>query len=119
VHLALGEEKEAEAALLSFLEIRPKADVLQLLAQILIKNRRLEEAAALLDQAERLEPRHGGVHIARGDLLLATGQVEKAVASYTKAAKVDPHRARELAAARKAMATNRVPTIPERSAPSP
>ena len=53
-----------------------------------------------LDEAEALDPLHGGVHIARGDLLAREGQTEEARASYERARKVDPYRAGGAAAAR-------------------
>jgi predicted negative regulator of RcsB-dependent stress response len=54
---------------------------------------RLDEAAKLLDQAETLEPMHGGIFLARGDLLALRGRPDEAIASYEHARKVDPYRA--------------------------
>jgi choline-sulfatase len=100
IDLRLGRLKDAEDALRAFRAIQPKADASILLAQILILDGRLAEAARLLDEAEELDPRHGGVHIARGDLLAREGRKEEARASYEQARKVDPYRAAGAAAAR-------------------
>jgi arylsulfatase A-like enzyme len=100
IHLRMGRMKEAEEELRALLAIQPKADASVLLAQILILDGRLEEAARLLDEAERLDSRHGGVHIARGDLLARQGRKEDARASYERARKVDPYRAAGAAEAR-------------------
>jgi len=100
VHLRLGRLKEAEDALRALRAIQPRADASVLLAQILILDGRLEEAARLIDEAERLDSRHGGVYIARGDLLARQGRTEQARASYERARQVDPYRAAGAAAAR-------------------
>ena len=100
VHLRLGRLKEAEDALRALRAIQPRADASVLLAQILILDGRLEEAARLLDEAERLDSRHGGVYIARGDLLARQGRKDQARASYERARQVDPYRAAGAAAAR-------------------
>lgn len=93
VCLRMGRFAEAEEAFRAFREIRPKADVSVLLAQLLIMRRRWDEAAALLDEAERLDPRHGGTYIARGDMQAARGDIAGARASYLRAGEVDPQRA--------------------------
>jgi arylsulfatase A-like enzyme len=100
IDLRLGRLKDAEASLRAFHAIQPKADASILLAQILILDGRLDEAGRLLDEAERLDPLHGGVHIARGDLLAREGKKEEARASYERARRVDPYRAGGAAAAR-------------------
>jgi arylsulfatase A-like enzyme len=100
LYLQVGRTADAERALRAFTAIKPKADVSLLLAQILIASGRLDEAGALLDQAEALEPRHGGVAIARGDLLAVRGRPAEALAAYRHAAEIDPYRARGMAEAR-------------------
>jgi tetratricopeptide (TPR) repeat protein len=100
IHVRMGRLKEAEQALRTLHAIQPKADASIPLAQILILDGRLEEAGRLLDEAERLDPRHGGVLIARGDLLARQGRKEEARASYERARQVDPYRAAVLAEAR-------------------
>ena len=76
-----------------FRAIKPKSDTSLLLAQILILDGRHDEAGRLLDEAERLDPKHGGVFIARGDLLARQGRRDEARAAYEKARQVDPYRA--------------------------
>jgi Flp pilus assembly protein TadD len=100
IYLRLGRIPDAERALRAFREIRPKADVSLLLAQILILGARYDEAAALLDEAESLEPRHGGIFIARGDIQARQGRPDEARRSFEKARAVDPYRAATVAAAR-------------------
>jgi arylsulfatase A-like enzyme/Flp pilus assembly protein TadD len=100
IYLRLGRIAEAERALRAFREIRPKADVSLLLAQILILGARYDEAGALLDEAESLEPRHGGIFIARGDMQARQGRADEARRSFEKARAVDPYRAATVAAAR-------------------
>jgi arylsulfatase A-like enzyme len=100
IYLRLGQVKEAEKVLREFTAIRPKSDVSLLLAQILILDGRLDEAGRLLDEAEKLDPAHGGVLIARGDLLAKRGQTAQARAAYERAAQVDPYRAAGAATAR-------------------
>jgi arylsulfatase A-like enzyme/Flp pilus assembly protein TadD len=100
IYLRLGRLKDAEDALRALRAIQPRADASVLLAQILILDGRHEEAGKLLDEAEGQDPRHGGVHIARGDLLARQGRKEDARASYERAREVDPYRAAGAAAAR-------------------
>ena len=100
IDLRLGRLADAEDELRAFRAIQPKADASILLAQILILDGRLDEAGRLLDEAEGLDPLHGGVHIARGDLMAREGRKEEARASYERARKVDPYRAGGAAAAR-------------------
>jgi len=85
--------KDAERVLRAFRDIKPKSDTSLLLAQILILDGRHEEAGRLLDEAQALDPQHGGVFIARGDLLARQGKRDEARAAYEKARQVDPYRA--------------------------
>jgi choline-sulfatase len=100
IYLRMNRLKEAEDALRGFTAIQPKADVSVLLAQILILDGRSAEAERLLAQAESLDPKHGAVWIARGDLALRRGNKEDARAAYEKARSIDPYRASGVAAAR-------------------
>lgn len=102
VYLRLGRRREAEAAYRAVQAIRPKADAALVLAQIEILDGRFDDARAHLDEAELLDPKHGGIAIARGDLLAATGRRDEAAAAYRHAAAVDPTRATHVAAARRA-----------------
>ena len=97
IYVRLGRLKEAESALRRFRSIKPRADTSLLLAQILILDGRHAEA---VDEAESLEPKHGGIAIARGDLLLRQGQRAAARKAYEHAREIDPHRAGGAAAAR-------------------
>lgn len=106
IYLRMSRLKEAEDALRAFTAIQPKADVSVLLAQVLILDGREAEAEALLGQAESLDPRHGAVWIARGDLALKRGRKEDARAAYEKARALDPYRASGIAAARIAALSN-------------
>ena len=73
--------------------ISPGARVCILLAQIMLVDGRLEEAAERLDQAEKLAPRHGGIFLARGDLYAIQRRPQDAIAAYKRAQRVDPYRA--------------------------
>lgn len=96
----LGEFDDAEAAFRAFTEIKPSASVYLLLAQIIMAQGRNAEAEQLLDQAAQLEPKHGGVFIARGDLLMIQGRFQEALAAFTEAERVDPYRASGMAQGR-------------------
>lgn len=99
-YLRQNRTKDAERVLRAFRDIRPKSDPSLLLAQILILDGRYEEAARLLDEAQALDPKHGGVYIARGDLLARQGRAAEARAAYEQARQIDPYRASGAAAAR-------------------
>ncbi len=92
-YLRVQRLKDAERVLREFRAIKPKSDTSLLLAQILILDGRNDEAGRLLDEAAALDPKHGGVFIARGDLLARQGKKEEARAAYEKARQVDPYRA--------------------------
>lgn len=100
VYATQGRVEDAERVLRRHLEVGPAVGASVLLAQVVMQQGRLEEAGALLDQAEGLEPGHGAVPLARGDLALVRGRPREAVASYRRAAEVDPYRFRGLAEAR-------------------
>ena len=100
IFLRLGRLPEAERALEAFREIRPKADVSLLLAQILILDGRYEKAAALLDEAEALDAKHGGVFIARGDMQARQGRPGGGAPELREGPGGRSYRAANLAAAR-------------------
>ncbi len=90
--LALQRIDDAEATLRVQLELRPNADSLLLLAQILVLRGEFELAETLLQQAEALEPRHGGIAVARGDIALREGDPAAARQRYEEALRLDPSR---------------------------
>ncbi len=98
--LFMGEDKAAEQTLLRANAISPHPDACLLLAQLLIKNDRTEEAVPLLEQTLELDPNHGGAYIAQGDMLIKEGKTEQAIASYNQAIRVDPYRTGSAARAR-------------------
>lgn len=93
IYLHLNRLPEAERTFLRANEIRPSARLCILAAQIMLADMRLGEAAKLLDQAETLEPLHGGIFLARGDLFALQGRPDEAIAAYQHAREVDPYRA--------------------------
>ncbi len=98
--LRQGRLKDAEMAFRAFTKVRPAPDVSLLLAQILLLDGRVDEAERILREAEALDPKHGGVQIAWGDLEVRRGRVEDARRRYRKAAEIDPYRAAGAAGAR-------------------
>ena len=82
----------------------PHPDACLLLAQVLIKHGRIEEAVPLLAQTLELDPSHGGAYIAQGDILVGEGKVEEGIASYNEAVRLDPYRTGDIARARIASA---------------
>jgi arylsulfatase A-like enzyme len=100
VYLRLGRRRDAERVLLAFTAVRPKSDVSLLLGQLALLDGRYAECRRHLDEATRLEPEHGGIEIARGDLAARLGDREAAAAHYRRAAEIDPGRAAGAAAAR-------------------
>ena len=88
----LKRETEAERMLTRANEIKPRAGVLLLLAQIKIKQWEFELADLLLDEAEERDPNFGAIYLARGDLHVLRGNGEKAIAEYESGKRIDPFR---------------------------
>ncbi len=100
LQLRLGRTAEAERSLRALSAIHPRADVSILLAQIAIQAGREAEAERRLAEAEGLDPHHGGIFIARGDLLARQGRREAAAAAYREAIRLDPYRSSGMAKSR-------------------
>lgn len=98
--LQLGLIEDAESTLGGMLEVRRNPDSLVLLAQIRVLRADFSAAGILLDEAERLDPRHGGIAIARGDIALRAGDPATAEGHYRKALDVDGSRVGAIARAR-------------------
>ncbi|MFH1680861.1 MAG: sulfatase-like hydrolase/transferase, partial [Candidatus Eisenbacteria bacterium] len=109
VFLFMERDGEAEDTLRAALALRPHPDICLLIAQLMIKQDRREEARGMLAQAAALDPMHGGVEIARGDLLMKEGKPGEAIAAYRRAAEIDPYRVGDAARARLAAASRRPP----------
>jgi len=88
----MGDLARAERALRRHMEIRPGVGALVVLAQVMMQQRRFDEAVALLDVAAELDPLHGAVPLARGDLQMIQGHPTRARELYEEAARVDPYR---------------------------
>ncbi|MFT5051190.1 MAG: choline-sulfatase, partial [Chlamydiales bacterium] len=69
----LGRNDEALATLETFTAIRPSADAYLLMGQIHIGQGRISAGQRALAQARQLEPRHGGIAIAQGDIYALQG----------------------------------------------
>ena len=117
VYALMGRYAEAEASFRSFVNIKPSAHVLIMLSQVVMAQGRLDEAWTIADKALRLEPKHGGVHIVRGDLFSMQGRLSQAIDSYREALRVDPHRAQAMAEARIRRAESRMTSQPGTSQP--
>jgi arylsulfatase A-like enzyme/predicted negative regulator of RcsB-dependent stress response len=100
LYVVMGRTEEAEKALREYIAIRPRAQALVLLAQILILDREFEEANRLLLQAKTLEPQLGMVYIAHGDFAKFKGRLKEARDSYLHAMEVDPYRSEPTVKAR-------------------
>jgi choline-sulfatase len=94
------QDDEAEHVLRRSIEFRPLPDACLMLAKILINHGRYAEAIPILDQGAQLDPLHGGIWIARGDMAGAQNDYVAAIAAYRKAEEVDPYRVALAARAR-------------------
>lgn len=92
-YLYMDRLKEAEESFQAAGAIRPSARLCILVAQIMLADGRLDEASELLDRAEALDPRHGGIYLARGDLFALRRRPDEAIAAYERAREIDPYRA--------------------------
>jgi len=93
IYVRVGRDEDAAAVLERYVEIRPSSQALVLLAQVRLTQGRPSEATARLDQAEELDPGYGAIHITRGDLAAASGDLDGARRHYLTAGEVDPYRA--------------------------
>lgn len=100
VEAMMGRGQEALKTLETFTSIRPSADGHLLAAQILIADGSITKAEVHLASAAALDPRHGGVFIARGDILARAGDEAAARREYERAIEVDPNRITSAARAR-------------------
>ncbi len=91
-HLRAGDRGAAEEHLRKAIDIKPAADVCLLLAQIMVIERRFDETEPLLALALSVDPRHGGVYVARGDLLAMQNRHAEALVAYETAQRLDPYR---------------------------
>jgi choline-sulfatase len=102
-----GDLAGAERDILEVNAGHANADSLLLLAQLCILDGRLDQAAPLLDEAARLDPGHGGVLVARGDIALARGDRASAGQAYRQALELDAGRVGVQARSRLAALTRR------------
>jgi len=100
VQAMLGLNDEALATLDTFIAIRPSADAYLLMAQIHIGAGRIPKGQYALASAKRLEPRHGGIAIAQGDIYSLQGKTTEALKEYERAGDMDPYRVMDAARAR-------------------
>jgi hypothetical protein len=91
-YLRLNRTEEALSVLRAACGRREDVFLLRSLAQALILNQRLDEARAVLARYGRAAPRDGRVALLEGDILLREGRQAEALASFRRAAEIDPHR---------------------------
>jgi predicted O-linked N-acetylglucosamine transferase (SPINDLY family) len=90
---SLGQDGPAEASFRRALELQPgHADALKRLAGLLQKLGRFPEAARTFCAALRQRPT-ADLHVAFGNLLIATGRADRAAAEYEKAIGLEPNSA--------------------------
>ena len=94
---------KAEEVLRECLNIKPGPGSCVLLAQVMIRAERYEEAELLLTQAAELDPDHGSVYIFRGNIMALRGRFDEALELYEQAILKDPYRAGKMAEARIAL----------------
>jgi arylsulfatase A-like enzyme len=97
VYIEMNRLEDAEEALRAYAALKPNPNIYIMLAQILKETGRRPEGEALLQEAMRLEPDHGGVLITWGDFLAEQRKYGEALESYQRAKRVDPYRATEVA----------------------
>ncbi len=97
---SLGRTEEAIRDITQVNAVRPNADSLLLQAQLAVMGQRTDEASDLIAEAMRLDPRHGGVWIVRGDLAVVARDVAAARAAYQMALQIDAQRVGRQARAR-------------------
>lgn len=83
---------DGERALRRALAVRPNAEGWVHQAWYAFMRRDFDLFEAALEQAERLDPRDGGIYISRGHRAALEGRLEEAVGMFEKAAEVDPVR---------------------------
>ena len=83
----------AEQALRRTLELNPNCDGYVRLGQLLLTQYKPDEVPAVIEAAEKLDPRHGEIFLLRGDMYAAKKEFELAREQYEKAREVDPVRA--------------------------
>jgi choline-sulfatase len=88
-----GRHDDAEADIREVNGRRPNADSMLLQAQLRILAADYDAAGILLQEASRLDPGHGGVIVAEGDIALAQRRdIAAARAAYQRALELDPER---------------------------
>lgn len=102
IYAHLNRLEDAERTLRRSMSINVNPPVATLLAQVLTKMKRYDEASQLLDQAAAIDPMYGAVYIARGDLLALQGKPAAAIPLYRRALEVDPYRSAGVVRARTA-----------------
>ena len=86
-----GRAAEAEAAYRALLAADPdKSDGWYLLAILLNENRRIEEAAAAIDEAATRAPKEPLVRFTQGSIALACGRIDDAIAAFETALACNP-----------------------------
>jgi tetratricopeptide (TPR) repeat protein len=90
IYLKKKSYPEAETALLKANELRPNAEVTQLLVQVYQESGQQEKAMALLDKSADANPTDVKAQYNRGILLLNANKNEEALAAFQAAIKADP-----------------------------
>lgn len=94
-----GDAARAETCLRRALELRPRAEGWVLLARYALNRGDRAEFERALEEAERMDPGDGGIHIGRGHALAMDGRYSEALAEFERAIEVDPIRSGPYASA--------------------
>lgn len=91
-HLKLGRGEEAVELLRKSVRSNPDVFLIRSLAQVLITRGQYDDAEAVLEVYESVDPTDGRVALLRGDCLARQGRYLEAVTQYEDAIRVDEHR---------------------------
>ncbi|MBN1355423.1 sulfatase-like hydrolase/transferase [bacterium] len=94
---AMGNRTGAEKAFREAFSIHPDVELCLHLIKIQVMDKRFNDAREWIAIAESINPDHGGIYLAEGDIFFQEGNYDDALMSYEHAKRVDPNRFTEKA----------------------